>query len=70
MWNFEILLDFDYVAARGYMHMSSLNQVHGFMITESDSIVHTRQAHYTKLPLQIAPVTYVCFVNFCPFNGI
>ena len=46
------------------MHMSSLNQVHGFMITESDSIVHTRQAHYTKLPLQIAPVTYVCFVTF------
>ena len=46
------------------MYMSSLNQVHCLMITESDPVVHTRQAYYTKLPLQIAPVTYVCFVTF------
>ena len=35
------------------------------MITESDPVVHTRQACYTKLPLQIAPVTSVCV--FCYF---
>ena len=40
------------------------------MITYSDPVAHTRQAYYKKLPLQIAPVTSVCFVNVCPFNGI
>ena len=34
------------------------------MITESDPVVHTKQAYYTKLPLQIAPVTVYVFCYF------
>ena len=45
-----------------HMHMSTLvlNQVHGLMITKSDPVVHTRQAYYTKLSLQIAHIFVFC----------